>query len=273
MHILNCNGKIVNLSRPNIMGILNLSSDSFYASSYAKNLQDILAKAEVYIKDGADILDIGIASTRPDSTAIGSQQELQRLGNCIDALRKEFPDVLLSIDSYEQLTVKAALDQGANIINDVSGNGTHNGLADLALEFSAPYVLMDNPAPLHQPQKIADDNSLSALVKRLQVKREELLKKGLKDIIIDPGFGFGKSSADSYHILKNLKILHTLHSPILVALSRKRMVSEVIGKTANESGMASSYLNAFAAQNGANILRTHDCDMCSELLTINQKLQ
>lgn len=269
MHFLNCNGKIVNLSRPHTMAILNLSSDSFYSSSYAENLKDILKKTEAYVNEGADIIDIGIASTRPNSKAIGSQMELQRLGKCIEALHKEFPEAILSIDSYEAETVKAALNQGANIVNDVSGNGHNNGLADLAIEFAAPYVLMDNPSPLHQPQIIAKDNSLSALVKRLQLKRQALLDKGLKDIIIDPGFGFGKSTKDSYHILKNIKTLELLHSPILVALSRKRFVCETIGKTADEAGMASSFLNAFAAQNGANIIRTHDCGMFNEMQKMN----
>ena len=272
MHILNCNGKIVNLSRPYIMAILNLSPDSFYSESTAVKDAEMLKKAEEQIALGADILDVGVCSTRPNSTAVGAEVELTRLNKHIALLKRNFPDTLISIDSYLTETVKSALDQGADFINDVSGQGETNGLGLLAKEFAVPYMLMDNPAPLHQPQHTLTNNSIQAVFKRLNVKREKLLALEVKDIIVDPGFGFGKSTEENFDILRELELFKSLNAPLLVALSRKRMVCDAIESSPEKAGFASSYLNAIAATKGANILRTHDSGLCRDLLKVNTYL-
>lgn len=272
MHILNCNGKIVNLSRPYIMAILNLSPDSFYKQSTTLSGSDLLKKAEIQIREGADILDLGVCSTRPHSLPVGASEELERLGNNVALLKKNFPQTLISIDSYLPETIRVALDQGADFVNDVSGDGDVNGLGLLAKEFSVPYILMDNPAPMHQPHNVGANNSFQAVIKRLNIKRQILLELGIKDVIIDPGFGFGKTTQENYDILKHLESFTVLNAPIMVALSRKRMVSEVIDKPAAGTGFASSYLNALAALKGASIVRTHDSGLCRDLLKINSYL-
>jgi dihydropteroate synthase len=272
MHILNCNGKIVNLSRPFIMAIVNLSPDSFYNQSTASKGNELLEKAEDQIAHGADILDLGLCSTRPNSKAVGQNAEMERLGKSVIEIKKRFPDILISIDSYLPTTVKEGLQQGADFINDVSGNGATNGLGDLAKTFSVPYILMDNPSPMHSPQHTNSISSVQEVVKRLNIGRDELLKLGVKDIIIDPGFGFGKTTKENFDILNSLEVITHLHAPIMVGLSRKRMVCEAIDKSADEAGMASSYLNAIAAKKGAQIIRTHDGGMCQDLLKINSYL-
>jgi dihydropteroate synthase len=254
------------------MAILNLSPDSFYSQSTTLRGHDLLKKTEEQITQGADIIDLGVCSTRPNSTAIGSKNELERLGNSIIEIKKQFPNVLISIDSYLPETVKEALNQGADFINDVSGKGEMNGLGLLAKEFAVPYILMDNPAPMHQPQNIDADNGFQAVIKRLNIKRQALIELGVKDIIIDPGFGFGKTTQENFELLKHLSLFSIMNSPIMVALSRKRMVCDVIGKTSEEAGFASSYLNAIAAKKGANIIRTHDSGLCAELLKVNSYL-
>ncbi len=272
MHILNCNGKIVNLSRPYIMAILNLSPDSFYSQSTTLCGNELLKKAEEQIAQGADILDLGVCSTRPNSVSVGAEIEISRLGNSIQEIKKHFPDILISIDSYLPKTVNEALNQGADFVNDVSGLGDVNGLGVLAKEFSVPYILMDNPAPMHHPQSIDTNNSFQAIIKRLNIKLQILRELGLKDVILDPGFGFGKTTDENYDILKHLESFMLLNTPIMVALSRKRMVCEVINKTAEDAGFASSYLNAIAAKKGAKIIRTHDSGLCAELLKVNSYL-
>lgn len=272
MHILNCRGKLVNLSRPMIMAIVNCSPDSFYKQSVKNSDVEILAKADAYIAEGADIIDLGACSTRPNSAPVKSEEEIKRLGNGIQLIKEKHPNILVSIDSYNPETVKYALEQGADIINDVSADGIKQGLASLAAEFMAPYILMDNPSPLHKPEKKADNNTLQAVIKRLNLAKEALHKFGVNDVIVDVGFGFGKSMDDNYNLLKNIRHFKLLDAPIMIGLSRKRMVCEAIGKSADEAGFASAYLNAFAAQNGANIIRTHDVALCKELMMVNEHL-
>lgn len=255
-----------------LMAIVNCSPDSFYSQSVKRSDLEILAKADAYIAEGADIIDLGACSTRPNSKAISSKEEIQRLGNAIKLIKDKHPDVLISIDSYNADTVKYALEQGADIINDVSNQGITNGLAALALDYMVPYVLMDNPSPLHQPQKSAGNNTLQTVLKRLNIAKEALYNFGLKDVIVDVGFGFGKNLEDNYKLLKNLEHFALLDAPIMVGLSRKRMVCEVVGKNAEDAGSASAYLNAIAAQKGAGIIRTHDVALCKELMLLNKKL-
>ena len=186
----------------------------------------MLKKAEEQITQGADILDLGVCSTRPNSVSVGAEIEISRLGNSIQEIKKHFPDILISIDSYLPQTVNEALNQGADFVNDVSGLGDVNGLGVLAKEFSVPYILMDNPAPMHHPQSIDTNNSFQAIIKRLNIKLQTLRELGLKDVILDPGFGFGKTTDENYDILKHLESFMLLNTPIMVALSRKRMVCE-----------------------------------------------
>ena len=269
---LNCRGKLLNITNPMVMGIINLTPDSFYSESRKSNADELLKSANKMLTEGGDILDLGTCSTRPNSSAVGTDAELQRLDQNIALLKKEFPDCIISIDSYDKAVVKEALEQGADIVNDVSGDGLNNGLAQLAKDYSVPYVLSHNPVKLHSPEK-SENFSLVDCIAELSKKRLALIDFGLKDVIIDPAFGFGKTLNDNYLILKHLKSFECLESVLMVGVSRKRMIWELLESDANSIKSESVYLGLKAAEMGANIIRTHDVKETVNGLKLLEKLR
>lgn len=259
MFTLNCRGRLLRLDGPAVMGIINMTPDSFYAGSRMKLLDDVLRKADRLIADGATILDIGGQSTRPGSERVSADEEANRVVDAIEAIGKRFPGQVISIDTFYAKVARAAVEAGASIINDVSAGSIDPDLIPAVAELQVPYVLMHMKG---DPQTMQINpvytNVTLEVFDYLSFKIAELVQAGINDIIIDPGFGFGKTATHNFQLLKELFYLKQLEKPLLVGLSRKATVYKTLGITAAEALNGTTVLNTISLLNGATILRVHD---------------
>ncbi|HEY0356138.1 MAG TPA: dihydropteroate synthase [Flavisolibacter sp.] len=258
MYSLNCKGRLVSINEPVVMGILNTTPDSFYAGSRVTT-DNLLAKAEAMINDGAGILDIGGQSTRPGSTPVAADEELKRVIPAIEAIHQRFPGQLISIDSYYAKVVREAVGAGASIVNDVSAGTIDAELLPTVAGLKVPYILMHMKG---DPQTMQKDPGYADVTLEvfdfLSFKIAELVQLGIHDIIIDPGFGFGKTSSHNFELLKKLSYFKNLGKPVLVGLSRKATIYKTLGITAEQALNGTTVMHTIALLNGASILRVHD---------------
>ncbi len=249
----------MDLSVPKIMGILNITPDSFYSGSRVSDQKSLLIKAEEMITEGADILDIGGYSSRPGARDISAQEEKDRVLPAVEALTRAFPDIPVSIDTFRSEVAREALDLGASMINDISGGDLDPEMADLLIEKNIPYVMMHMKGT---PQTMVKENQYGELVldviRSLQEKISGLNAKGVSDIIVDPGFGFAKNIDQNFWLLKNLGELQILERPILVGISRKSMIYKSLKIEAEEAIYGTVAAQVLALNNGAALLRVHD---------------
>ncbi|HEY9117935.1 MAG TPA: dihydropteroate synthase [Roseivirga sp.] len=266
---LNINGNLVSLEEPQVMGILNITPDSFYSESRLNQESAILKKADQMISEGALILDIGGYSTRPGAEDINPNEEKRRVISAISMIRSQFSDILISVDTFRAEVAHVAIDVGANIINDVSGGSLDLNMFETVSRLKVPYVLMHMRGT---PQTMKSFNQYDDLIidvgKELADKCEALKSLGVSDIIIDPGFGFAKSIAQNYELLRNLAILKRLGYPILAGLSRKSMIYKTLGIIPEQALNGTTALNMIALQNGANLLRVHDVKEAKETIQL-----
>lgn len=261
-------------SGPFIMGILNVTPDSFYDGARYNSVEKALKHSRILITEGADIIDIGGYSTRPGAAIVSEEEELQRLIPVIRAIHAEHPDTLLSVDTFRASVAEQAAEAGATIINDVSGGELDPRMFDTVAKLQLPYILMHmqgNPATMQdQPEytSVSDD-----VFRYLEMKLRELQKKGVNQVIVDPGFGFGKSIDHNYELLRDLSRFNTLNCPVLVGVSRKSMITKLLNINAINSLNASSALHLFALLNGAKILRVHDVKPAREMILLYEKLK
>lgn len=258
MYILNCKGRLLVVDKPLVMGIMNVTPDSFYAGSrYGES--DILRQAEQMIADGAAILDIGGQSTRPGSERITVAEELKRVIGPVRAIHERFPDTVISIDTFHAKVAAAAVAAGASMVNDVSAGSIDEAMIDTVASLGVPYVLMHMKGTLETiKQPVVYDNMIREILDFFIQHTDRCRKAGIKDIILDPGFGFGKNATQNFALLKQLPVLNMLSFPILVGLSRKTTVWKTLGITADEALNGTTVLNTISLLNGANILRVHD---------------
>ncbi len=269
---LNVRGRLLDMRRPLLMGILNLSPDSFYRASALgaadAPLQAALEHAGRMLEQGADFLDIGGMSTRPGAELISPEQDSARVLPIVEALVKAFPAALLSVDTVYSGTARMALEAGAHIINDVSAGQMDEQMWSVPGEFSAPYVLMHHrgiPAGKSNPDREHNlQETYDWLADRLMACREA----GIKDVILDPGFGFGKSLRDQYRMLNGLVRLSALGAPLLIGLSRKSMIRQVLGVETEDALNGTTVLNTMALLGGASILRVHDVKEARQIIDI-----
>ncbi|NVJ48330.1 MAG: dihydropteroate synthase [Cytophagia bacterium] len=270
---MNINGNLVSLDEPQVMGILNITPDSFYADSRVNQDTAILKKAEEMVEEGAFVLDVGGYSTRPGAEDISTEVELKRVTQAIALVRSKFSDVLISVDTFRSSVAKAAVDSGANIINDVSGGNLDPDMFKTMAQLKVPYVLMHMRGT---PQTMKDlnqyDNLLVDIGKELAEKCNQLKSLGVADIIIDPGFGFAKSIAQNYELLQNLGYFIRLGFPLLAGLSRKSMIYKTLNIEAAEALNGTTALNMVALQQGASILRVHDVKEANETIKLYKAL-
>ena len=263
------NGKILNLSKPVVMGVLNLNNDSFYAASRVIKTDLILAKATEMINEGAQIIDIGAVSTRPGSVAPSVDDEIHRLRMPLQELRKAYPEIFISVDTYRSDVLEVAIDIGIDIINDVSAGSLDNRFFDVVQASKLPYILMHMRG---QPENMQVNPSYIdrtlEILSWFKTKIYELRRRDVVDIIVDPGFGFGKSVEDNFGLLQDLSSFMIFDCPILVGLSRKSMLQKLLNNNADESLNATSVANTLALSNGANILRVHDVNPAMEAIEI-----
>jgi len=266
---LNAGGKLIDLSWPKVMGIINLTPDSFFAASRKQDVNSVLAQAEKMLSEGATFLDFGAYSSRPGAEDISVNQETDRLLPVVEAIGSAFPDAVLSIDTFRSSVAEAAIKAGAHIINDISGGELDADMFNIVARLQVPYILMHmKGTPQNMVQQADYENVFDEVFDYFTDKYSQLKKLGVKDVIIDPGFGFAKKSEHSYELMRRLQEFNVLQLPVLVGISRKRMIFNVLGITADEALNGTTALNAIALTKGANILRVHDVKEAVEAVKI-----
>lgn len=275
MFTLNCNGKLLVIDKPIVMGIINATPDSFYPGSRIQHTDDILYKAENMLNDGAVILDVGGQSTRPGSEQVGAEEELKRVIPAIEAITKNFPKALISVDTFYASVLKAAVEAGANIANDVSAGSIDDELLPMVASLKVPYVLMHMKGhPQTMQMNPVYDNVVTEVYDALNIKKQELKQSGINDIIIDPGFGFGKTIQHNFQLLKGLSFFKEMEAPLLVGVSRKSTVYKTLQVTPQEALNGTTVLHTIALLNGASILRVHDVkEACEAIRLVNEYLK
>ena len=272
MFTLNCKGRLLVVDKPLVMGIINITPDSFYAGSRFEGIDDILRKAEQMLKDGASILDMGGQSTRPGSERVSEEEELNRLVMPVQMICKEFPESFLSIDTYYARVAKETVDAGASIVNDISAASMDAEMIPVVASLHVPYVLMHmKGSPDNMQVEPRYDNATKEVLDFFIFKVTELKKAGITDLIIDPGFGFGKTIQHNLEILRNLSLFKILDFPVLSGLSRKSTIYKTLGITAGESLNGTTVLNTISLMNGANILRVHDVKEAVQAITLFER--
>ena len=259
MFTLNCKGRILTINEPVVMGIMNTTPDSFFSGSRINDVEAILSTAEKMIAEGALILDIGGQSTRPGSTKIEEAEELRRVIPAIEAIHSRFPDQIISIDTFYAKVARQAVIAGASIINDVSAGKFDNEMISTVADLQVPYVLMHMPDdPQTMQLNPTYKNVVGEVFDFLNFKMHEIVKKGIHDIIIDPGFGFGKTATHNFQLLNQLNWFHKLNRPLMVGLSRKATVYRTLQIEPEEALNGTTVMHSIALMNGAHILRVHD---------------
>ena|SRR2546421_5950726 len=269
MFTLNCKGRIFVIDEPVVMGIMNMTPDSFYSGSRTNNIDDILFRAEKMISDGTAILDIGGQSTRPRSERISVEEELKRVMPAIEAINKRFPLQILSIDTFYAKVAQEAINAGAHIVNDVSAGTIDEEMLNVVAQSKVPYVLMHMPGDPQTMQEHANYKNVTLEVfDFLSFKISSLIESGINDIIIDVGFGFGKSSFHNFQLLQQLSSFRQLQKPLLVGLSRKATIYKTLDITPEEALNGTTVLNTIALLNGASILRVHDVKEAAQAIKL-----
>ena len=270
---MNINGNLVSLDEPQVMGILNITPDSFYSGSRVNQETAIIKRAEEMVAEGAFILDIGGYSTRPGAEDISEAEEIKRVTEAIQLIRASFPDTLISIDTFRAVVAREAVNCGANIINDVSGGNLDKNMFATVADLQVPYVLMHmRGTPQTMKTLNQYDNLLVDIGKELAEKCDRLKQTGVADLIIDPGFGFAKSIAQNYELLRNLGYLLRLGYPLLAGISRKSLIYKTLGIEPEEALNGTTALNMVALQNGASLLRVHDVKEAMETIKLYKAL-
>ncbi|MEY3237446.1 MAG: dihydropteroate synthase [Bacteroidota bacterium] len=260
---------LIDLSVPKIMGIVNLTPDSFYSASRNTSYKALLNTINQMIIDGADLIDIGGYSTKPGADFVSEDEELKRILEPISLIKKEFPNILLTLDTFRANVVKRGIDLGVDIINDISGFNYDPNLLDVISETKTPYILMHvNPQFDQMHQTAANENLFRDMIYYFSDKLLQLKNRGIVDVIIDPGFGFGKTLEQNYSILKNLELFHILERPILVGLSRKSMIHKKLKVSVEGSLNGTTILNTQAILKGVSILRVHDVKEAKQIIEL-----
>ncbi|MBC8032819.1 MAG: dihydropteroate synthase [Chitinophagaceae bacterium] len=274
MFTLNCNGKLLVADKPLVMGIINTTPDSFYADSRFQQLYQILNIAEELRGDGADILDIGGQSTRPFSERVSMEEELERVIPAIEALHYNFPETIISIDTFYSEVARQAIAAGAGMINDISGGGVDPDMIPLAGTLNVPYICVHiKGTPQTMLQHTNYEDVTREVIDYFIHKTAECKRAGIKDVIIDPGFGFAKTIEHNFRLLKELHLLQILEKPILMGISRKGTIYKTLGVTADEALNGTTALNMVGLMNGATILRVHDVKEAVETVKLYMKLK
>lgn len=256
---LNCNGKLISIEQPLVMGILNVTPDSFFDGGKYQNEKAVLDRAEQILNEGGNIIDVGGMSSRPNAEIIDVDEELQRVIPVIEKLSTTFPEAIISIDTVQSEVANRACEAGASMINDISGGNIDNAIFDAAIKNKVPYILMHiQGTPKNMQDNPKYENVVLEILDYFIEKIGKLREKEMIDIIVDPGFGFGKSIDHNYQILKKLHIFKMLEVPIMVGLSRKSMIYKVLETDAQNALNGTTALHMIALQQGARLLRVHD---------------
>nr|WP_297164653.1 dihydropteroate synthase [uncultured Dysgonomonas sp.] len=272
---INIKGELLDLSTPVVMGILNITPDSFYEGSRKQNEVDILKRVEEIILQGGTIVDIGAQSTRPSSQFLSSEEEIERLSPALSAINREFPNVILSVDTFHADVAKVCVqDYRVAIVNDISGGNLDVDMFQTVADLHVPYILMHMRGTPQTMQKLNNyDNLIQNIAYYFSEKVAHLHRLGVNDIILDPGFGFSKDVSQNYELMRHLNFFENFELPLLVGISRKSMITSFLEVASSEALNGTTVLNTYALMNGANILRVHDVKEAYEAIKITEQLR
>ena len=266
---INCKGNLIRLENPKVMGILNLTPDSFYDGGKYKNIDQAIVQVEIMLKEGADFIDVGAYSSRPGADHISEEEELSRILPIVEFITKAFPEIILSIDTFRSRVAQYCIEAGASIINDISAGNLDSKMFETVGSLAVPYIMMHMKGT---PQNMVDLNTYEDLIKEIQFYFSQKVKLAkahkINDIIIDPGFGFAKNIEQNFELLKKLSVFKLQDLPILVGVSRKSMIYKTLKTKPEEALNGTTFLNTLALQNGANILRVHDVKEAKECVEL-----
>ena len=266
---INCAGKLVDLSTPKIMGILNVTPDSFYDGGVHNSDKKILKHVEKMLNDGAVFIDIGAYSSRPNGTNIDENEELNRVVPALELVNNKFPDTIISIDTFRSKVAETCLNSGASIINDVSAGEMDKKMMEIVGKYKVPYVMMHMKGnPQNMIRKTNYEDMLKEIIKYFSKKINQAVSYKINDMIIDPGFGFAKDLKQNYNLLSNIDLLKILDKPIMVGISRKSMIYQSLKTNAKESLNGTTVLNTVSLIKGASILRVHDVKEANECIKL-----
>lgn len=267
---INVNGKLLDLSSPKVMGILNLTPDSFYAESRKQTEQDIRIRTRQIIEEGGSIIDVGAYSSRPKAEHITPDEEMRRLRNGLQIINSEYPDAIISVDTFRADVARMCVEEyGVAIINDIAAGEMDENMFQMIAQLKVPYIMMHmQGTPQNMQQNPHYENVVKEVMLYFATKIQQLRDLGAKDLIIDPGFGFGKTLEHNYELLEKLESFQLFDLPLLVGVSRKSMIYKLLGGTSEDALNGTSIINTISLLKGANILRVHDVKAASEAVQI-----
>ena len=269
---INCKGQLIDLSTPKIMGILNVTPNSFYDGGKFTLSENGLSQVGKILEEGATFIDIGAYSSKPNAEFVSEEEELSRILPVVQSVLKQFPDALLSIDTFRSEIAAVCIENGAAIINDISAGNLDEKMMDVVAKYNVPYIMMHMRGT---PQTMQSQTNYENIIKEMLFYFSEKVNKarslGINDLIIDPGFGFAKTLEQNYEVLQNLELFKMLDLPILAGISRKSMVYKPLGLTADEALNGTTVLNTIALSKGANILRVHDVKEAVECVKLFER--
>ena len=270
---INCKGTLIDLSTPKVMGILNITPDSFYDGGHYKNEVSILNQVEKMLNEGATFIDLGAYSSRPGADQVSETEELKRIIPIVELLVAKFPDINLSIDSFRSDIVKKCIGAGAAMVNDISAGKLDSTMLETVGKLNVPYIMMHMKGTPQTMQRFTDYEDLfKDIIYYFSERITEARSHKINDIIIDPGFGFSKTLGQNYELLNNLELLNIIGLPILVGVSRKSMIYKLLNNSPNEALNGTTSLNTIALLNAAKILRVHDVKEAMECVKITNQL-
>ncbi len=270
---INCKGKLIDLSIPKVMGILNVTPNSFFDGGKYKNEDEIISQVDKMISEGATFIDIGAYSSKPSAEFVSEQEEIDRIVPAIELILKHFPSALLSIDTFRAEVAKASIESGAAIINDIAAGELDDKMFDVIAQYNVPYIMMHMRG---NPQTMQSLTHYDDIVKEMLFYFSEKVNKarslGINDLILDPGFGFAKTTDQNYEVLQKMELFNLLELPVLAGVSRKSMIYKTLGITPQEALNGTTFLNTIALTKGAKILRVHDVKEAMECVTLFEKM-
>ncbi|PAM95074.1 dihydropteroate synthase [Flavobacterium sp. IR1] len=270
---INCKGELIDLSIPKVMGILNVTPNSFFDGGKYKNESEIVSQVEKMLNDGAAFIDLGAYSSKPSAEFVTEQEEIERIVPAIELILKHFPETLLSIDTFRAGVAKASIESGAAIINDIAAGELDDKMFEIVAHYNVPYIMMHMRG---NPQTMQSMTQYDDIVKEMLFYFAEKVNRarslGINDVIIDPGFGFAKTTDQNYEVLQKMELFNALELPLLVGVSRKSMIYKTLNTTAQEALNGTTILNTIALTKGAKILRVHDVKEAMECVTLFEKM-
>lgn len=270
---INCKGKLIDLSQPKVMGILNLTPNSFYDGGKYKDEIQVLNQVEKMLGDGATFIDVGAYSSKPNAEFVSEEEELHRLLPIVELLVNKFPEVLLSVDTFRSQVAKKAIENGVAIVNDISAGKLDEKMIETVAKLNVPYIMMHMKGNPKTMQSLTNyEDILKEMIFYFSERIAVVRSFGVNDIVIDPGFGFAKTLEQNYEVLQKLELFSMLELPLLVGVSRKSMIYKALESSAEEALNGTTVLNTIALQKGAKILRVHDVKEAMECVKLMQLL-